>query len=50
MATDFIGWTQKDPITNDELILLCLNNAPCGSDKKQLMSLISEYEEKVSDN
>ena len=45
MATDQYGWTFNDPITDNELILICLNNAPCGTDKKQQMKLIKRYEE-----
>ena len=41
------GWTQRDPISDDELILICLNNAPCGTDRKQVMSLIKKYEDKL---
>ena len=25
------GWTQKDPISDEECILICLRNAPCGT-------------------
>lgn len=45
MATDFLTWIPKETVTDDQLILRCLNNAPCGSDKKQLMKLIKKYEE-----
>jgi ABC-type molybdate transport system substrate-binding protein len=45
MATDFLSWKAKETFTDDELILSCLNNAPCGSDKKQIMKLIKKYEE-----
>jgi hypothetical protein len=38
------GFTIKPPITDDELILMCLRNAPCGSDRKQVLSLIKTYE------
>jgi len=41
------GWTQRDPISDDELILICLNNAPCGTDRKQVISLIKKYEDKT---
>ncbi len=47
MATDVYGWTLKDPITDNELILICLKNAPCGSDKKQVTQLIKTYEELI---
>ena len=45
MATDFLTWIPKKEVTDDQLILRCLNNAPCGTDKKQQMKLIKKYEE-----
>ena len=42
------GFTIKPSISDDELILRCLRNAPCGSDRKQAMKLIKLYEEKIS--
>ena len=42
------GFTIKPTITEDELILLCLQNAPCGTDRKQVMSIITKYKEKLS--
>ena len=41
------GFTIKPSITDDELILMCIKNAPCGSDRKQVMTLIKKYEDKV---
>ena len=41
------GFTIKPSISDDELILRCLKNAPCGSDRKQAMRLIKIYEEKI---
>jgi hypothetical protein len=41
------GFTIKPTISDDELILMCLKNAPCGSDRKQAMKLIKIYEEKI---
>ncbi len=41
------GFTIKPSISDDELILMCLKNAPCGSDRKQVMNLIKIYEDKV---
>ncbi len=41
------GWTQRDPISEDELILLCVKNAPCGTDRKQVLALIKKYEDKL---
>lgn len=38
------GFTIKPPITDDELILICLNNAPCGTNRKQVQRLIEQYE------
>ena len=40
------GWTQKDPISDKECILICLRNAPCGTDRKQVARLIKNYESK----
>ena len=39
------GWTQRDPISDNECILICLRNAPCGTDRKQVIRLIKRYEE-----
>ena len=41
------GFTIKPTISDDELILMCLKNAPCGSDRKQAMKLIKIYEEEI---
>ena len=41
------GFTIKPSITDDELILMCIRNAPCGADRKQVMALIKKYEDKV---
>jgi len=41
------GFTIRPSITDNELILRCLKNAPCGCDKKQVMKLIKTYEEKT---
>ena len=41
------GFTIKPTITDDELILMCIKNAPCGADRKQVLSLIKKYEEKT---
>ena len=38
------GFTIKPSITDDELILICLKNAPCGTDSKQAQRLIQQYE------
>jgi hypothetical protein len=43
------GFTIKPTISDDELILRCLRNAPCGCDRKQAMKLIKIYEEKTND-
>ena len=42
------GFTIKPTISDDELILRCLRNAPCGCDRKQAMNLIKTYEEKMN--
>jgi len=39
------GWTQRDAISDNECILICLRNAPCGTDRKQVIRLIKRYEE-----
>ena len=39
------GFTIKPSISDNELILRCLRNAPCGTDRKQAMKLITHYEE-----
>ena len=41
------GFTIKPPITDDELILMCIKNAPCGANRKQVLALIKKYEDKV---
>jgi len=39
------GDLQLNPsISDNELIIICLKNAPCGSDKKQVERLIKNYE------
>jgi len=43
-TTDKNGFTMKPPITDTECILMCLRNAPCGADKKQVQKLIDYYE------
>ena len=40
-----IVWTQRPAISDEECILLCLRNAPCGTDRKQVIRLIKHYEE-----
>ena len=37
------GFTIKPAISDDLLMLRCLHNAPCGSDKKQVERLIKQY-------
>ena len=32
------GWTQRDPISEDELILLCVKNAFLSTDRKQILA------------
>ena len=41
------GFTIKPTITDDELILMCIKNAPCGADRKQVITLIKKYEDKL---
>ena len=38
------GFSIKPPISDKECILICLNNAPCGTDKKQVQRLIELYD------
>ena len=38
------GFSIKPPISDKECILICLNNAPCGTDKKQVQRLIDLYD------
>ena len=40
------GFTIKPSICDNEVIIRCLKNAPCGIDKKQAERLIKEYEKK----
>tara|TARA_B100000902_G_C27277855_1_gene899865 strand:+ start:527 stop:709 length:183 start_codon:yes stop_codon:yes gene_type:complete len=39
------GFTIKPKISDTAAILMCLRNAPCGADKKQIQKLIEHYEE-----
>ena len=41
------GWEQRDPISDEECILICLKNAPCGTNKKQVERLIKEIENEL---
>ena len=43
------GFTIKPTISDDELILRCVKNAPCGCDRKQVMKLIKIYEDKINE-
>jgi hypothetical protein len=38
------GFTIKPTISDRDCILICLNNAPCGTDKKQVERIIKEFE------
>lgn len=40
------GFSIKPPISDVECILICLKNAPCGTDKKQVARLIDEIQNK----
>jgi|TARA_R110000822_G_scaffold47959_2_gene126809 hypothetical protein len=42
------GFTIKPSITDDELILICLKNAPCGTDRKHVLKVVKRYEEKLT--
>ena len=39
------GFTIKPTITDEECILICLKNAPCGIDKKQTERIIKHYQQ-----
>ena len=39
------GWSQKLPITDQECMLICLENAPLGTDRKQVMRLIQSLKQ-----
>jgi len=41
---DETGWSKRLPITDEECILICLKNAPIGTDKKQVARLIQQIE------
>jgi len=38
------GFTIKPSISDTAATLICLRNAPCGTDKKQIERLINEFE------
>ena len=38
------GWSQRLPISDEECLLICLNNAPQGTDQKQVARLIRQLE------
>tara|TARA_B100000902_G_scaffold155111_1_gene151543 strand:- start:453 stop:635 length:183 start_codon:yes stop_codon:yes gene_type:complete len=40
------GFTIKPSISDIEVIIRCLKNAPCGIDKKQAERIIKDYENK----
>jgi len=42
------GFTIKQPISDDLLMLRCLDNAPCGSDPKQVARLCRIIEAKLA--
>jgi len=41
------GWTMRPPISDRECILICLRNAPAGTDKKQVAKIIQELQNEV---
>ena len=43
---DETGWSKRIPISDEECILLCLKNAPEGTNKKQVMRLIESLTNK----
>ena len=38
------GFTIKPAISDTDLIIMCLKNAPCGADRKQVDRLVKHYE------
>jgi|TARA_B100001094_G_C17957471_1_gene683699 hypothetical protein len=40
------GFTIKPTISDTDVILICLKNAPCGTNKKQVERLIMDFENK----
>jgi hypothetical protein len=40
------GFTIKPSISDTEVIIRCLKNAPCGIDKKQAERITKDYESK----
>ena len=40
------GFTIKPTISDTAAILICLRNAPCGTNKKQIERLIKDFENK----
>jgi len=42
-----IVFSQRPAISDRECILICLKNAPEGTDRKQVARLIKEYESEV---
>ena len=38
------GFKIKPPFSDELCILICLKNAPCGTNKKQVDRLVSDYE------
>jgi len=40
------GFTIKPTISDTAVILICLKNAPCGTNKKQVERLIMDFENK----
>jgi len=45
----FLEWMVKPPISDEELMLICLKNAPCGTNRKQAMKLIRVLEVKLAE-
>ena len=44
----FLEWMVRPPISDDELMLICLKNAPCGTNWKQATKLIRVLEAKLA--
>jgi len=44
VEVDKWGFTIKPPVCDNEVIIRCLKNAPCGIDRKQAERIIMEIE------
>jgi hypothetical protein len=42
---DETGWSKRIPISDEECMLICLENAPLGTNKKQVIRLIQSLKQ-----